>query len=43
MKQEEFNEQFRETTKRLALNIIKLLLTLKYTDALGILKNRKCA
>lgn len=41
MKQEEFNEQFRERTKNLALNIIKTISPLKYSDALGILRKQE--
>jgi len=41
MKQEEFNEQFRQRTKRLALAIIKLLSPLKYTDALGVMRKQE--
>jgi four helix bundle protein len=40
MKQEEFNEQFRKRTKRLALDIIKLASPLKYSDALGIIRKQ---
>ncbi|HEY3386938.1 MAG TPA: four helix bundle protein [Saprospiraceae bacterium] len=41
MKQEEFNEQFRQRTKRWALAIIKLLSPLKYSDALGIMRKQE--
>jgi len=36
MKQEEFNELFRQRTKALSLEIIKIVSELKYSDALGI-------
>ncbi len=41
MKQEEFNEQFRNRTKRLALEIIKLISPLKYSDALGVMRKQE--
>jgi four helix bundle protein len=41
MKQEEFNEQFRRRTKRLALDIIKLISPLKYSDALGVMRKQE--
>ena len=41
MKQEEFNEQFRNRTKRLALDIIKLISPLKYSDALGVMRKQE--
>ncbi|GEM_PF-1444326 len=37
MKQEVFNERFRFRTKALALEIIKLVAPVKYSDALGII------
>lgn len=40
MKQEEFNEQFRQQTKRVALNIIRLTSPLKYSDALGVMRKQ---
>ncbi len=40
MKQEEYNEQFRQRTKKLALEIIQFTSTLKYSDALGIIRKQ---
>ena len=40
MKQEDFNEAFRRRTKQLALDIIKITSTLKYSDALGIIRKQ---
>jgi four helix bundle protein len=40
MKQEEFNELFRNRTKTLALQVITLLGDLKYTDALGTIRKQ---
>jgi four helix bundle protein len=40
MKQEEFNELFRNRTKFLALKIITLLSPLKYSDALGVMRKQ---
>ena len=40
MKQEEFNNQFRLRTKRLALDIIKVVSPLNYSDALGVLRKQ---
>ena len=40
MKQEDFNEQFRERTKKLALGIIRLTSPIKYSDALGIMRKQ---
>lgn len=40
MDQESFNEKFRQRTKRLALEIIKLVSPLKYSDALGVLRKQ---
>ena len=40
MKQEEFNEIFRNRTRTLALQVITLLGDLKYTDALGIIRKQ---
>jgi len=41
MKQEHFNELFRQRTKRLALNIIRILSPLKYSDALGVMRKQE--
>jgi len=40
MKQEEFNELFRQRTKALSLEIIKIVSELKYSDALGIIRKQ---
>ncbi|MDO6437497.1 four helix bundle protein [Cyclobacterium sp. 1_MG-2023] len=40
MKQEEFNEIFRDRTKILALQVITLLSELKYSDALGVIRKQ---
>lgn len=40
MKQEEFNEIFRNRTKGLALQVINVVGELKYSDALGILRKQ---
>jgi len=40
MKQEEFNEIFRQRTKALSLEIIKIVSELKYSDALGIIRKQ---
>jgi four helix bundle protein len=40
MKQEEFNEIFRQRTKALSLDIIKIVSELKYSDALGIIRRQ---
>ncbi|AEL24663.1 four helix bundle protein [Cyclobacterium marinum] len=40
MKQDEFNELFRNRTKILALQIISLLSELKYNDALGTIRKQ---
>lgn len=40
MKQEEFNELFRNRTKGLALKIIRITSPLKYSDALGIIRKQ---
>ncbi|MGB3080066.1 MAG: four helix bundle protein [Saprospiraceae bacterium] len=40
MKQEEFNELFRQRTKKLALTIIKITSPLKYSDALGVIRKQ---
>jgi four helix bundle protein len=40
MKQEDFNEEFRKRTKQLALDIIKMVAPLKYSDALGIIRKQ---
>ena len=41
MKQEDFNELFRRRTKQLALNIIRILSPLKYSDALGVMRKQE--
>ncbi len=38
MKQEDFNEEFRQRTKALALSIIHLLSPLKYSEALSVIR-----
>jgi len=40
MKQEEFNELFRQRTKALSLEIIKIVSELKYSDAIGIIRKQ---
>lgn len=40
MKQEDFNEQFRQRTKKLALEIIRITSRLTYSDALGIIRKQ---
>lgn len=40
MKQEEFNETFRMRTKLLALEVIKTVGKLKYSDALGVIRKQ---
>ena len=40
MKQEDFNEQFRRRTKQLALDIIRKLSEIKYSDALGVIRKQ---
>jgi four helix bundle protein len=40
MNQEDFNEQFRQRTKKLALAIIALLSPVKYSDALSIIRKQ---
>lgn len=40
MKQEEFNEQFRRRTKQLALDIIKMVSSIPYSDALGVIRRQ---
>mgnify|MGYP003591999887 CR=1 FL=1 len=40
MKQEEFNEQFRRRTKQLALDIIKMVSSIPYSDALGVIRKQ---
>ncbi|MFZ1677102.1 MAG: four helix bundle protein [Saprospiraceae bacterium] len=40
MKQEEFNELFRQRTKKLALAIITITTPLKYSDALGVIRKQ---
>ena len=40
MKQEEFNEIFRNRTKCLALEIIRITSTLKFSDALSIIRKQ---
>lgn len=40
MKQQEFNEQFRQRTAKLALAVISLTSPLKYSDALGVLRKQ---
>jgi len=40
MKQEEFNEIFRQRTKALSLEIIKIVSELNYSDALGIIRKQ---
>jgi four helix bundle protein len=40
MKQEEFNEIFRNRTKKLSLEIIQIVSRLPYSDALGIIRKQ---
>ena len=40
MKQEDFNELFRQRTKKLALEIIRIVSPLKYSDALGVIRKQ---
>ena len=40
MDQESFNEKFRQRTKRLALEIIRIVAPLKYSDALSVLRKQ---
>jgi len=40
MKQEDFNELFRQRTKKLALDIIRIVSPVKYSDALGIIRKQ---
>jgi len=40
MKQQDFNEQFRQRSKKLALEIITLTSSLKYSDALGVIRKQ---
>ena len=40
MKQEDFNTQFRQRTKKLALAIIKITSPLPYSDALGVMRKQ---
>jgi four helix bundle protein len=40
MRQEEFNEIFRQRTKILSLQIIRLVSELKYSDALGVIRKQ---
>lgn len=40
MKQEDFNEEFRTRTKRLALEIIKMIAPLPYSDALSVVRRQ---
>ena len=40
MKQEEFNELFRNRTKKLALDIIRVGSDVKYNDALGVIRRQ---
>ncbi len=37
---ENYNDLFRERTKNLALNTIKILSEIKYSDALGVLRKQ---
>ncbi len=41
MKQEDFIEQFRRRTKQLALDIIRKLSEIKYSDALGVIRKQE--
>jgi four helix bundle protein len=40
MDQETFNEKFRQRTKRLALEIIRVVSPIKYSDALSVLRKQ---
>lgn len=40
MRQEEFNEIFRNRTKKLALEIIKVVSKLAYSDTLGVIRKQ---
>jgi four helix bundle protein len=40
MRQEEFNEIFRNRTKKLALEILKVVSKLAYSDALGVIRKQ---
>ncbi len=40
MKQEDFNEEFRQRTRRLALEIIKVVAPLPYSDALSVIRRQ---
>lgn len=40
MQQQQFNEQFRERTKTLALEVIRIVSDLKYSDALGVIRKQ---
>src|SRR6476620_10961885 len=40
MKQEEFNERFRQRTKALSLEVIRIVSELKYSDAIGIIRKQ---
>ena len=40
MKQQDFNDLFRNRTKKLALSIISLTSSIKYTDALGVIRKQ---
>jgi len=40
MKQEEFNEIFRQRTKALSLEVIRIVSELKYSDAIGIIRKQ---
>ena len=40
MKQEDFNKLFRQRTKKLALEIIRIVSPLKYSDALGVIRKQ---
>jgi four helix bundle protein len=40
MKQEDFNEIFRNRTKALALELIKIVSEVKYSDALGVIRKQ---
>ncbi len=40
MRQEEFNQQFRERSKALSLEIIQITSGIKYGDALGVIRKQ---
>ncbi len=40
MKQVDFNEEFRQRTKKLSLLVIEKVSDLKYTDALGVIRKQ---